>query len=357
MHTPEIQLHSFNLFDDHITYVNCFRLYYAYYQIMPSIKTVGNVNEDHVIQWIETEYKDRIIKKHSKQYYYKAKKKMEYDDVIYLLTDQLMIDVYRNAVYILFPESQESTAQQLLNTVTRFIRKEKKRQEIYLVARSSDGLDTSAMKIKKPKQNLSKLYNEDLLKIHSSIVKSLRQKDKGGLFLFHGLPGTGKSTYIRFLIHSINKKVIFMPPLLAGNLSQPDLVKFLIDNRNTVFIIEDAEDLLVSRENSKNSSISMLLNLTDGLLGETLGIQVIATFNTNIKKIDKALLRKGRLMAAYEFKPLCVEKSKQLLEEIGIKNYAVSEPMTLAEIFNLEKEKFILKTDQREAIGFLDRAV
>jgi hypothetical protein len=54
------------------------------------------------------------------------------------------------------------------------------------------------------------------------------------------------------------------------------------------------------------------------LLGESLGIQIIATFNTHISNIDKALLRKGRLIGLYEFKPLSMDKSKVLLEENGI---------------------------------------
>lgn len=66
-------------------------------------------------------------------------------------------------------------------------------------------------------------------------------------------------------------------------------------------VIEDAEDLLVSRDTNHNSGISMLLNLTDGLLGQSLGIQVICTFNTHVSNIDRALLRKGRLIALYEF--------------------------------------------------------
>ncbi len=101
----------------------------------------------------------------------------------------------------------------------------------------------------------------------------------------------------------------------------------------------------------------MLLNLTDGLLGETLGIQVIATFNTDLQNIDKALLRKGRLTALYEFKPLSIEKSKMLLQESGIKDYFVTQPMTLADIYNTKNEDYQFKRSTHPQIGFLSNAV
>ena len=148
-----------------------------------------------------------------------------------------------------------------------------------------------------------------------------------------------------------------MPPGLAGNMDSPNVANLLLRNRNTVFVIEDAEELLNSRDVGRNSSISMLLNLTDGLLGETLGIQIICTFNTNLKNIDKALLRKGRLLALYDFKPLAPVKAKILLNEIGVPGFSVSEAMTLADIFNTEDELYVHKNDNRPQIGFLSNAV
>jgi len=361
MDTTEIQLHSLNLFDENFgqrtTYIDCLRLFYVYYKTIPCIKTISNINGERLIKWMETEKQEMINKKHSRQRYDRKQKIMKNVDTIYLLGNQLMLNVDGEDAYVVFSESKETIAQQLLNEVKRFTKREKKTREIYLVTNSSGDLNTTALKIKKTKLNITKLYNDDLSAIHKTIVKNLKQKDKSGLFLLHGLPGTGKSTYIRFLINSINKKVIFIPPGFAGNLDEPAIANFLIENANTVFVIEDAEELLISRDSNKNSSISMLLNLTDGLLGESLGIQVIATFNTNITKIDKALLRKGRLKALYEFKSLNVEKSKQLLQETGTKNYTVTQPMTLAEIFNTEEETFNLNNNQRQPIGFLSQAV
>ena len=122
-------------------------------------------------------------------------------------------------------------------------------------------------------------------------------------------------------------------------------------NQNSILVIEDAEELLVSREQESNSAISMLLNLTDGLLGASLGIQVICTFNTHLTKIDKALLRKGRLKSLYKFEPLSIPKSKALLTKIGKGNMNVLAPMTIAEIYNMEEKECKLISDN-VSIGF-----
>ena len=62
--------------------------------------------------------------------------------------------------------------------------------------------------------------------------------------------------------------------------------------------------------------------------------QIIATFNCDLTKIDSALLRKGRLIANYEFGKLDIESSKILSEKLGYPGDQITEPMTLAEIYN-----------------------
>lgn len=118
----------------------------------------------------------------------------------------------------------------------------------------------------------------------------------------------------------------------------------------TVLVIEDAEELITSRQEVRNSNLSILLNLTDGLLGESLGIQIIATFNTDVKNIDKALLRKGRLSTIYEFKPLVIERTNTLLNKLG-NNIEVAHYLSITNIFNFDKDNhYILKL--QKAIGF-----
>ena len=62
--------------------------------------------------------------------------------------------------------------------------------------------------------------------------------------------------------------------------------------------------------------------------------QIIATFNCDLTTIDPALLRKGRLIANYEFNKLDLESSKILSDKLGFGTENVTVPMTLAEIYN-----------------------
>jgi ATP-dependent 26S proteasome regulatory subunit len=95
--------------------------------------------------------------------------------------------------------------------------------------------------------------------------------------------------------------------------------------------------------------VSNILNLTDGILGDCLNIQIIATFNMKREKIDQALLRKGRLIAEHKFDKLSINEVNKLLEYIG-KEGKVTEPMTLADIYNIDEELF--KVEENLKIGF-----
>jgi hypothetical protein len=58
--------------------------------------------------------------------------------------------------------------------------------------------------------------------------------------------------------------------------------------------------------------------MTDGLLNDCMDIQIIATFNTNAKMIDRALTRAGRLQENYKFKKLSKSNANKLAKFLGI---------------------------------------
>lgn len=70
--------------------------------------------------------------------------------------------------------------------------------------------------------------------------------------------------------------------------------------------------------------------------------------------VDSALMRKGRLIAKYEFGKLNVDKSQQLSNHLGFKT-TVKYPMTVAEITNQNEKTFEPKAIQ--VLGFRRDAV
>ena len=109
---------------------------------------------------------------------------------------------------------------------------------------------------------------------------------------------------------------------------------------------EDCEKILLNRDHNYNPTMSILLNLTDGIISDILNIKIICTFNTALSNIDKALLRKGRLTLKYEFKKLAKEKVKKLLPDENI-----TQDMSLADIYNFKEENDYSKKQQNK-IGF-----
>lgn len=193
-------------------------------------------------------------------------------------------------------------------------------------------------------------YNDDFEEVNEIIMEAV-EKDVSGLILLYGTPGTGKTSYIKHLMNKHQEvNFIFVQNDFVSELLKPDFISFLIKNKNSILIIEDAEKVLKSREKeNENSVVSTILQLTDGLFSDYLNIKIICTFNTSISNIDDALLRKGRMIAFYEFLALNEKKVATILNEMGVE--AERKEMTLAEIFNINKKEFG-KINKTKKIGF-----
>lgn len=341
-----------DLFGNSGRYINCCRVFYHYFGSIPSVLTAYKIDDIKAFAWIQKDVSTSLIHTHLHEYKPKGKKDLKCDSVLFVLQNEIIIDLDEDGeLNVLYTTKGQDLARELFDELSKMKRKAKVPEPtLRLLADKGDGLDLHEIKLKKPKLSVEEHYNADLQALHAHILKQLR-KPKSGIYLFHGAPGTGKSTYIRYLIHCARKKVIFFPSKLAGNLDAPAILPTLLENPNCILVIEDAEDLLVSRENERNGAMSAILNLTDGLLGEGLHVQIICTFNTHISNIDKALMRKGRLLAMYEFKPLATTKANLLLQKLKKDTVVAHHPMTLAEIYGAEELEFN-ERNERGMIGF-----
>ena len=229
----------------------------------------------------------------------------------------------------------------------------KKLKEIGLIIKDEFGLTLKDFELTAGEDfSIEENYNDDFLKIDKKITKHLSSKNKKGLILLHGSPGTGKTTYIKHLADKLEKQIIFVPPMMASAIADPSFIPFLMKYPDSVLIIEDAETVIRDRNITANAnSVSNILNLTDGILGECLKIQIVATFNTERTQIDKALLRKGRLITDYKFENLNVKKTNRLLKKIGVKE-KVDKSLSLADIYYYN-ETNTDNNNNKSGIGFL----
>lgn len=216
---------------------------------------------------------------------------------------------------------------------------------------SDDGYVVIPSEINSVDVDIEKNYNDDFKPIYDDIVDFIGSNEKkSGLVVLNGKPGTGKSYLIRHLIKNVNGNYILIPPSMVKNLSNPEFTSFLMSNTNSIFILEDCENVIKDRSFvDVTSAVSSILNMSDGIMSDIFNGKFICTFNADMSTIDEAVLRKGRCFANYTFDKLSKNKVKTLLNEKGIE-LDEYEDMTLADIYNYNI-KDMNKTNKKK-IGF-----
>ena len=325
-------------------------LYMHYFGSLPNVNFISAIDGEKALKAFKEKYAANIQHMHHYHWYEHQKKKYRFETCMVVLNNDFLVQMDEGYCYILHDGKQND----MLEAVTALARqyKEKLRKkplEINLIVQNKNGMELKAMEIKRTKLDVNLFYEDDFKMVDAVIRKRLSNNKDKGIILLHGLPGTGKTTYLRYLIGKIKKRVMFLSPNVAANLMDPDFIEILIDNPNTVVVIEDAESIIMDRRNSNDSSVSNLLNISDGLLADFLNVQLICTFNSSLTLIDNALMRKGRLIAKYEFGKLSIAKAQKLSDHLGF-NTVISKPMTVAEISNQHEQHF--ETKQIEVIGF-----
>lgn len=203
---------------------------------------------------------------------------------------------------------------------------------------------TTSLKVQKQDCDVKLNYNDDLP--DDKIEKWINSKSSG-LMVLHGEPGTGKTSYIRNLIYRTSNRFLFFDKSLFQHMSDSSLIDMLLDHRNSVIVLEDCEDLLTDRT-GLGSCLATILNLTDGILGDSLKFKFICTFNANVVDIDPAILRKGRMHLKYEFKKLNADKVVALGKKLGVE--VPHEDMALCEVYNYTEDTG--KPEERAKVGF-----
>lgn len=245
--------------------------------------------------------------------------------------------------YVLYDNEDDEFAEEFIEFSSRYFIKPKTELDTYYrLCAAVDGYYTSKGKIKFFKDfDIDKLYNDDFKKEDVKIREFINEDNKSGLVVLHGDKGTGKSTYIKYLIHLFpEKKFVYVPSNLVNLIGDPSFGSFLTSLDNSIIVLEDCENVIQDRKiTASASAVSLLLNLTDGILSDDLSIKFICTFNDKMNTIDSALLRKGRLVSKFEFKPLCVEKTQNILNSLGYTE-KITKPLPLCDIFNYEEESY-----------------
>ena len=190
----------------------------------------------------------------------------------------------------------------------------------------------------------------------------------GKLLLLYGEPGTGKSHAIRTLSsvwkswtdfnYIIDPQQFFqdaeyMTQVIMGDMGEDILME---DDESysakwSVYVIEDSDEFIAKDAKSRSGQgLSLLLNLTDGILGQGLKNLFIITTNEPVTNLHSAVVRPGRCLANIDFQKLSAQEAKRWAEYHEIPHLVGSREYTLAELYELQSQSQI-NTAANQAVG------
>ncbi|MEO7312461.1 MAG: AAA family ATPase [Chitinophagaceae bacterium] len=336
------------IFSDNFIEAKAF--YLKEFKTVPCISYIGDIESDKVFDLVDSGVFGPVKATYQRNYHNWQKDQTEFSKTLFKLDGNVLVLVGESWVEVLFGNTNYDIANRMVDAFKAFKSPQKEEDyEINIITTCNNSLELKTLAIKPTTLDIGRYYNDDFKAVDATIKTRLAKENDKGIILLHGLPGTGKTTYLRHLIGQMAKKVLFVSPAVAGNLMNPEFMDLLLENPNAVLVIEDAENIIMDRKYSSQSSVSNLLNISDGLLSDCLNVQIICTFNSELSMVDSALLRKGRLIAKYEFGKLNAAKAQALSDHLGMQQ-VITSPMTLAEITNPEETHYEAK--KVSVIGF-----
>ncbi len=197
-------------------------------------------------------------------------------------------------------------------------------------------------------------YGAACVEWHQDFAGKLRSRNHG-VSIFEGMPGTGKTSYLRHLMGVLDEshRFYYIPTSTMGVLSKPEFTGFWADQRRAhanhkfVVVLEDSDTALMTRGSDNREQVSAILNLSDGFLADFLRLQIICTINCTAADIDQALLRPGRLLCHRIFDRLDYPEACRLAQNPG-RRLPVVRDYSLAEVFAENRTEKI----DRPRIGF-----
>lgn len=193
-------------------------------------------------------------------------------------------------------------------------------------------------------------------RVAASIAAALDRPDpsNGRLLLWHGEPGTGKTSAVRALIDAWSP---WADPHLVADpdqlFTQPGYLDAVVTHeepshtpapldaapgprRSKLIVVEDADEYLRA-QSVRRSELSMgrLLNLADGIVGQGVDVYLLLTSNVETGRLHPAITRPGRALSHITFARFDATEASHWLGHRVTTNHSLAELYALRSGRNL----------------------
>lgn len=208
------------LFDG--SYINTRALYMLHNHTLPQVAYISRLDGEKAFNAFKDKYGEMIDHVYVYNWVRRKGNKFMYDRNLVLAKNGCVLEFDDDYIEIYYPETVAGFVQELVKFSAAFKQRQRREPlEVNMIVHGSRGYELKAMEIKRTRLDIDLYYEDDFKPVDALIRERLRRKKDKGIVLLHGLPGTGKTSYLRYLVGQIKKRVLFVSPSVAGHLSDP----------------------------------------------------------------------------------------------------------------------------------------
>jgi len=152
------------------------------------------------------------------------------------------------------------------------------------------------------------------------------------ILILLGPPGTGKTSLIRKMISDYKKEsaITYEDSTLEKDCL---FIEFMTSDTLELLILEDS-DILLQKRKEGNRTMNKLLNVSEGLIKNRRKKLIFTSNETDIDRIDEALIRPGRCFGTVLFRELSYPEICLAAKAAGVDPPSEDRSYPLGELFN-----------------------